>query len=107
MNRSAFIQNEIDPTCLMCKEEPETVNHFLIRCSSLAEVRQPIMDSIFRCAEGFMQAPTETEILVQLLLDCVSVFTDHRDNRIQIVAEDIEKLAKRLRLLSILKDTKD
>ena len=39
VNRPAFSQNEIDPLCLMCKEEPETVDHFLIRCSVLAEVR--------------------------------------------------------------------
>ena len=96
VNRSAFNQNEIDPTCLICKEEPETVDHFLIRCSALAEVRQPIMDSILRCAECFMQTPIETEILVQLLLDCADVFSDRRDNQILSVAKDIEKLSKRL-----------
>ena len=96
MNRSTFNQNEIDPICLICKEEPETVDHFLIRCSALAEGRQPIMDNIIRCAECFMQAPIETEILVQLLLDCAGVFSDRRDNHIQSVAKDIEKLAKRL-----------
>ena len=57
VSRYAFSQNEIDPTCLMYKEEPETVGHFLIRCSALAEVRQPIMDSILKCAKCFMQAP--------------------------------------------------
>ena len=96
VNRSASNQNESDPTCLMCKEEPETVDHFLIRCSVLAEVRQPIMDNIIRCAECFMQAPIETEILVQVLLDCAGVFSDRRENQIQSVAKDIEKLSKRL-----------
>ena len=86
VNRSAFNQNDIDPTCQMCKEESETVDHFLIRYSALAEVRQPIMDSSLRCAECFMQAPIETEILVQLLLDCAGVFSDLRDNQIQSVA---------------------
>ena len=52
--RSAFNQNEIDPTCIMCMEEPETVDHFLVKCSALAGVKQPIMDSIVRCAGGFL-----------------------------------------------------
>ena len=73
VNRSAFNQNEIDPTCLKCMEEPETVEHFLVKCSALAGVRQPIMDSIVRCVEGFMQTPIETETLVQVLLDSAGV----------------------------------
>ena len=42
---------ETDLIGLMCKEEPETVDHFLIWCNALAEMRQLIMDSILRCAE--------------------------------------------------------
>ena len=48
----------------MCMEEPETVEHFLVKFIALAGVRQPIMDSIVRCVEGFMQTPIETETLV-------------------------------------------
>ena len=96
VNRSTFNQNEIDPTCLMCKEEPETVDHFLIRCSALADVRKPIMDSILRCAECFIQAPIETQVLTQLLLDCVGVFSDSKDIQVQSFIINIEKLAKRL-----------
>ena len=62
VNRSTFDQNEIDPTCLMCKEEPKTVDHFLIKCSALAEVRKPIMASILRCAESFIP-PIEIQVL--------------------------------------------
>ena len=51
VNRSAFNQNEIDPTCLMSKEEPETIDHFMIRCNALEEVRQPILKNILQCAE--------------------------------------------------------
>ena len=55
VNRSTFNQDEIDPTCLMCKEEPETADHFLIRCSVLVDVRKPIVDSKLRCAECFIR----------------------------------------------------
>ena len=53
VNRSVFNQSEIDPICLMCKEEPETVDHFLIRCSALCDVRQPLLDSILKCAGSY------------------------------------------------------
>ena len=69
VNRSAFNQNETDTTCLMCKEEPETIDHFMIRCSALEEVRQPILKRILHCAEYLMQSPIDYENLVQLLLD--------------------------------------
>ena len=63
----------------ICKEEPEAVDHFLIRCSVLAEVIQPILDCILRHAEGFLHIPIETEVFVQLLLDRTGVIGDIRD----------------------------
>ena len=34
VNRAAFNQNEVDPTCLVRMEEPETVDHFRVKCSA-------------------------------------------------------------------------
>ena len=96
VNRSTFNQNEIDPICLMFKEKPETVDHFLIRCSALAEVRKPIMDSILRCAERLIQTPVDSQVLTQLLIDCVGVFSASKDSHVQSVIRNIEKLAKRI-----------
>ena len=75
----------------MCKDEPETVDHFLIRCSALEEVRQPILNSILQCAECFMQSPIDSEILVQLLLDSAGVPTDPKDTQVQNTIKNIEK----------------
>ena len=77
-------------------EEPETVEHFLVKCSALAGVRQPIMDGIVRCVEGFMQTPIETETLVQILLDSAGVFGDLKDSQVKNAIKDIETLSKRL-----------
>ena len=96
VNRSAFNQKEIDPTCPMCMEESKTVEHFLVKCSALAGVRQPIMDSIVRCVEGFMQTPIETEFLVKVLLNSAGVFSDLKDSRVKNAIKDIKKLSKRL-----------
>ena len=105
VNRSAFNQNEIDPTCLMCKEEPETIDYFMIRCSALEEVRRPIRKNILQCAEYLTQSPIDSENLVQLLLDSAGVFTDPKDIKVQTTIKNIEKLSKRLCL--ILRKPKD
>ena len=99
VNRSAFNQNEIDPTCLMCKEEPETKAHFMIRCSALEEVSHPILKRILQCAEYLMRSPIDSENLVQLLLDSAGVITDPKDIKVQTTIKNIEKLAKRLCLI--------
>ena len=83
VNRSAFNQDEIDTTCLMCKEEPETIKHFMMRCSAFEKVKQPIPKSILQCAEYFMLSPIDSETQVQLLLESAGVFTDPKDIQVQ------------------------
>ena len=94
VNRSAVNQNEIDQTCRMCKEEPETIEHFMKRCSALEEVRQSILKRILQCAEYLMRSPIDSENLVQLLLDSAGVFPDPKDTKVQTNIINIEKLAK-------------
>ena len=36
--RSCFNQNAVDPTCKMCKKEPEDREHFIARCWSLEHI---------------------------------------------------------------------
>ena len=43
VNREAFNQNQISPTCLLCKKEDETKEHFILRCEALESTRQPIL----------------------------------------------------------------
>ena len=38
-NRANFNQNEVDATCLLCNTEDEDIEHFLLRCSVLDEIR--------------------------------------------------------------------
>ena len=46
VNRASFNQNQVSPTCMLCKNENETVEHFMLRCTELDLVRQPILDDI-------------------------------------------------------------
>ena len=45
-NKAAFNQNRIDPTCLVCQMEPETLEHFLLGCNVLAETPEPYISEL-------------------------------------------------------------
>jgi hypothetical protein len=45
-NKAAFNQNRIDPTCLVCQMESETLEHFLLDCNVLAETREPYISEL-------------------------------------------------------------
>ena len=44
-NRTTFNQNQMDPVCLLCHQENETTEHFLLCCPALASHRDPIIDT--------------------------------------------------------------
>ena len=68
-NRVAFNQNQVDPSCLLCHQEDETVEHFLLRCPALASVRNPIIDNILSVGAG-IYSPTNSPVsFLQLILD--------------------------------------
>ena len=45
-NRQSFNQNQVNPTCLLCKSDDETIAHFLLNCTTLDTIRQPILRDI-------------------------------------------------------------
>jgi hypothetical protein len=51
-NKASFNQNSVDPTCLLCKESAETVDHFLLECKTLHDIRIPYLHELesFLCS---------------------------------------------------------
>ncbi len=45
-NRATFNQNAVNPECLLCKSADETLQHFLLECTALANTREPILKVI-------------------------------------------------------------
>ncbi|MCG8048991.1 MAG: reverse transcriptase domain-containing protein [Candidatus Thiodiazotropha endolucinida] len=77
-NRAKFNQNEVNPTCPLCNNGDETLQHFLIDCKTLDDTRKPILDD-FLCVlnELLIESPSASkETLLQLLIDSNSVFHD-------------------------------
>ena len=45
-NRAKYNKFKVDETCLLCGEESETTEHFILRCSKLSKIRSPIIIDI-------------------------------------------------------------
>ena len=44
-NTVAFNQASVDPTCMLCQQDPETTEHFLVSCKAHDAVRKPILET--------------------------------------------------------------
>jgi hypothetical protein len=75
-NRSRFNQYEVDATCTLCHKEPETREHFLIRCESLTDVRSKYMNMLENTITLHYSTQTWDDVsqsdgmLLQCILDC-------------------------------------
>ena len=69
-NRPAFNQH-FSPTCLLCKSEPETREHFICSCSALEKVRQSGLTELQEVLPPNIDVMLLTSgDLLQLLLNC-------------------------------------
>ena len=75
-NRARFNQFEVNPTCTICNKEPETREHFLIRCESMETDRQKYMGMLENTITHIYNKQTwdaiskDDESLLQCILDC-------------------------------------
>ncbi|MES9972509.1 MAG: reverse transcriptase domain-containing protein [Candidatus Thiodiazotropha sp.] len=68
VNRSSFNQNRIDPTCLMCGDGDETIEHFILDCVALSHIRVPILKEIRDiCNKSY--PVSDSKMLLQIILD--------------------------------------
>ena len=73
-NRARFNQFNIDPTCLLYEEDPETREHFLVSCQRLHQQREPFLKQLQAECESMYPASwsyiaISTTSLIQLILD--------------------------------------
>ena len=81
-NRATFNQNQVNPVCLLCQREDETVSHFLLHCPALDSIRNPVIDNIISVCSGVYSPTNSPDSFVQLLLDCCALtcFTNTPNN---------------------------
>ena len=91
-NRASYSQNACDATCLLCGDDNETLNHFLLECSALEETPRPILQEVLKARDD-VQWPNGTEIgLIQLIVDCTGLA--HCDGAQSVKLEQLELTPK-------------
>ena len=89
-NRQKFNKAEIDPTCMLCGESKETLEHFILSCTSLSTVRDPILKDIqyeLQHRQDIMFSNLCVNDKIQLILDCSVLVNNmkikHRKQKLQ------------------------
>ena len=90
VNRASFNQNQISSTSLLCKNEDETMEHYLLRCESLESIRKPILDDILIIYEGLDQ--DDSFHLLQCILDPTVIFPDANVPELRILERHTRRL---------------
>ena len=68
-NTAAFNRIPVDPTCVLCQQKPETIEHILIECKVLEDTRRPILETVITECKKFLSTHEVEENVVQLILD--------------------------------------
>ena len=74
--RSAFNQNEISPTCLLCGYESEDLPHFIFRCETLNSIRAPIpvdIEAEYRLLTGDTFGTHDIDYKLNIILVCKNI----------------------------------
>jgi hypothetical protein len=96
--RVKFNQNEIIPTCQICKIEDETLEHFLLKCGELKHFRDPVMQDILQLIKDLkVQDQNITQYsLLQLIIDCHIAVSDKSTPLINELLEKLQFYSRRL-----------
>ena len=86
-NRAFFNQFQVNPTCRLCKAEPETRQHFISECSFLNNERAAyseklLKNPVFQSAYIDRSLMKDPEFLTQLTLDASAVLDKEQFDKI-------------------------
>ena len=97
-----FNQYSVDPTCVLCGENPEDHGHFLLRCRSLTESRDPFIKTIKSVLSQYLGDEVQqcicrdSEVLVALILDCTAVELNLRETQREDFLSKFKSVARGL-----------
>ena len=86
MNRSSSNQNRIDPTCLMCGNGDENIEHFILECEALSHIRVPILKEIRDICDSLYPV-SDKNILLQIILDSQKILNYDNKSENMIMLE--------------------
>ena len=94
-NRASFNQNKVDPTCMLCKNGKESLQHLLLDCSVLSSIRNPIMISILEACSSLYNPACDTDTLLKLSIDCSAlIYTNIHNHELSMPRNTSTKVLK-------------
>ena len=78
-NRAKFNQCSVNPTYLLCGEDPEDLEQFLLKCRALKVIRDPFIEKTISLLNDYLGIREQKDItrdlnlFVALILDCTAV----------------------------------
>ena len=96
VNRATVKQNQIDASCQLCHQADETIDHFLLDCSSLEQTRQPVLGSIIDIANSLSISSDERTNLLQLILDSSRFAEGSEASPLSTLLTDLDMHCRRL-----------
>lgn len=75
-DRSKFNQHEVDPTCIICGNDAENLQHFLLECQGLQNSREPFLKTIKEILSQYLTTDdvcfleSDPGYMAALILDC-------------------------------------
>ena len=81
---SPLNQNELSPLCLLCREDDETIEHFLLHCPVLDSVRRVLLNDLVNIYENLYHEQPDASRLLQFILDCGLVKYDDTEQLSQL-----------------------
>ena len=94
-NRQKFNKSQVDPTCLLCQRDNETLEHYILNCSALDRVRLPILNQIsisYKNLSGKTFERLESNLKIQIIIDCSFLIGQKRGNRSNVIIQDLSEL---------------
>ena len=84
--------------CILCKSADEDLQHFLLDCPNLAEIRNRHLQKIQKCLnnikEGLYKKIHENDHIVQMIVDCTSKRIEYGTRMKQKYYKEIENLTR-------------
>ena len=94
--RAAFNNMDVDPTCLLCKSSPETIEHLVLHCVRFHDMRQPILEDIsYACGSRINYSSLCSREQLELILDVYSTVDVVRRRDFEYLA-NIDRHTRRL-----------
>ena len=91
-NRQKFNKSQINPTCILCQRNNETLEHYILDCPVLNSVRLPILNHIgisYNILTGKVFERLSSSSKLHFIIDCSFLIGQEKVNKNKIKLRDL------------------